>query len=299
MSQREVADPGSDRRLTQIENWPQAENVGDGARPEMLWPGQAQDEHTLRPDVGSEEPITPPRKRNRKRKHGERLPVQNATATVPQRPGSVWAVYEKRFTIEFDMVVPIVEKKDGTPGLWTVRKTSTEMLDRKFRLLNQFQDASMFVRIIEVFLADDTMDMVTRGLRFLHQYHLVHGNLTLSNVLVNPQGEVKIAGIEDCQREGDGPKQCLHDIHQICDIVMYLATKTDDDDRRPDVTRYSSAVLDFVSPAPSATASDLCRHRLLQTSWSTNDLVWLVNFATRTAMQWLVLPLQKFPMEGA
>lgn len=222
MSQREVADPGSDRRLTQIENWPQAENVGDGARPEMLWPGQAQDEHTLRPDVGSEEPITPPRKRNRKRKHGERLPVQNATATVPQRPGSVWAVYEKRFTIEFDMVVPIVEKKDGTPGLWTVRKTSTEMLDRKFRLLNQFQDASMFVRIIEVFLADDTMDMVCERM----ELSLLH----IAEAPLFPQ-ELHLAAIAGQERTSSRACQGRTDVHRShvdsdfsISIIWYMVT---------------------------------------------------------------------------
>ena len=90
---------------------------------------------------------------------------------------------------------------------------------------------------------------------------------------------------------------------------MLLVTKSSGEERRPEETRYSSDVLDFVSQANISTANELSKvlvygpesrkfadhgqHKLITGDWSRDDLVWLFKFTLMTARRRHILPWQE------
>jgi hypothetical protein len=64
---------------------------------------------------------------------------------------------------------------------------------------------------------------------------------------LSQQLKSSIAEPELCRRSGDDAKiNCLRDVKDVGNIVMMLATKSNDSERRLDTERYSSHVVDFL-----------------------------------------------------
>lgn len=157
----------------------------------VLTSGQDESQHLQSLEARPEASTAMPELYSRKRKRQGPLPAQNSPAAIAQRSGSIWTFYEKRFLHDLDGSVTVVEKKDGTPGLWAVRTVPRQNADHQIRLLSQLQNPSLFVNVLEIFVSGSMMHIVRE-----------HMDITLSHILAAPMflQEVHVAAIAGKER---------------------------------------------------------------------------------------------------
>ncbi|KAH6698189.1 kinase-like domain-containing protein [Leptodontidium sp. MPI-SDFR-AT-0119] len=126
---------------------------------------------------------------------------------------------------------------------------------------------------------------ILEAVAYLERQNLEHGSLNCSNVLLSPQGVIKITYQEDC-RDVTSSQTRLADVKAIGYIAMELMQKYHKDDGAiglEDFSRYpsDSDAVDFLAATTSATsAEELLRHRLLRNDVQKEQLKWLVGIAT-------------------
>ncbi|KAH9204407.1 kinase-like domain-containing protein, partial [Leptodontidium sp. 2 PMI_412] len=119
---------------------------------------------------------------------------------------------------------------------------------------------------------------------YLEKQKLEHGSLNCSNILLSPQGVIKITYQETC-RDITSTQPRLADVRAIGYIAMELMQKYHKDDGAiglEDFSRYpsDSDAVDFLAATTSATsAEELLRHKLLRNNVQKEQLKWLVGIA--------------------
>ncbi|KFY32537.1 hypothetical protein V493_00088 [Pseudogymnoascus sp. VKM F-4281 (FW-2241)] len=132
------------------------------------------------------------------------------------------------------------------------------------------------------------LGQILKGLAYLALKGLEHGSLSCSNILLDTDGNIKIAGQERCQELASSDQGHSRDIRALGNITMELMQKYTKDDGAigvDDLERWPSDcnAVGFLSMTTSATSVDkLVQHPLLQCDWDKVDLKWITEFAAVT-----------------
>ncbi|KAE8397176.1 hypothetical protein BDV37DRAFT_289652, partial [Aspergillus pseudonomiae] len=102
---------------------------------------------------------------------------------------------------------------------------------------------------------------ILQGLRYIHeQVDICYGNLTCSDILINEQGEVRIAGIGNSILQKPDPLGKAKDIQAVCHIARKLLRVEEAVDVRGTAGLLAQ---DFAGAPPATTAKGLLQ-RLAQ-----------------------------------
>ncbi|KAE8334763.1 hypothetical protein BDV24DRAFT_156592 [Aspergillus arachidicola] len=105
---------------------------------------------------------------------------------------------------------------------------------------------------------------ILQGLRYIHeQVDICYGNLTCSDILINEQGEVRIAGIGNSILQKPDPLGKAKDIQAVCHIARKLLRVEEAVDVRGTTGLLAQ---DFAGAPPATTAKGLLQHPFLEVS---------------------------------
>ncbi|KAM3547201.1 hypothetical protein ARSEF4850_010161, partial [Beauveria asiatica] len=122
---------------------------------------------------------------------------------------------------------------------------------------------------------------VVKALELLEQHNLRHNHLTCSNILLDPNGRVKLSQ-EDCVESSS--QKDIRDLGRVMMELIQGYAKENENVGLDNPQGWDMEVLDFLSATTSASsASELQKHPFLRT-WQKEKLKGLVSLAMKWAM---------------
>ncbi|KAH7305373.1 kinase-like domain-containing protein [Rhexocercosporidium sp. MPI-PUGE-AT-0058] len=224
---------------------------------------------------------------------------------------SPWKTYEKIYDVELGGLVAVAVRKAGPVELVHVRAFETQAATKTLYVYRQLQHQNI-VTALEAFTTDDSLyivvehmpisleqivrspaypnerqlaailSQVVTGVAYLATEGFEHGSLTCSNILLNTDGDVKIANQECCHVKSEGRTR---DITAVSLITMELMQKYVKEDGAVGVDNLhhwpsNSDALGFLSATTSAaSAAELLKHPLLSRPHQKESLIGLVPLA--------------------
>ncbi|KAF2182663.1 hypothetical protein K469DRAFT_521251, partial [Zopfia rhizophila CBS 207.26] len=195
---------------------------------------------------------------------------------VPVIPGSPWDKYGKTHPRELAGKVTIVVKLPAREEQFVVRSLSGEDVEKKLPNIRQFHHENL-IRTYEIFAYNDAFYLISEfmcislkhvrrcpkypnekqlvaivkqalnGICFLTSKKLAHNALTLSNILINADGSVKIANLEHCKTDDECGRKNAKSLGRV---MMMLMDKDAKEDGELDLTRFdkwSDLAVNFLS----------------------------------------------------
>ncbi|KAH8799662.1 kinase-like domain-containing protein [Xylogone sp. PMI_703] len=238
-----------------------------------------------------------------------------ARGYVMTKEGSPWRNYKRIYQLRLGVGdhVTIAEHKSHPFDLVTMRCFSGPRVGEKLDMLQQIQHPN-FVSAFEAFRFEQSLYIVFEhmpislhyiagnpyinklrlasvlgqilgGLAYLGTKGLEHDSLTCSNILINPDGDVKITDQECCHTHPLGSVS-RRDIRALSLITMELMQGYAKDDRVigvDDLHRWpnGSDAVSFLSETTSASSvGELMKHPLMLLPWQKEKLKGLVSLAS-------------------
>ncbi|PVH70393.1 hypothetical protein DL98DRAFT_136623 [Cadophora sp. DSE1049] len=126
------------------------------------------------------------------------------------------------------------------------------------------------------------LGQVVTGMAYLAVEGSRHQSLTCSNILLNTDGDVKIADQECCHKTSE-PKGTPHDLSALSSITMELMQKYVNEDGAIDnLQRWPSNSDDvglLSATTSAASAAELLQHPLLSRPWQKESLIDIISLA--------------------
>ncbi|KAH6703064.1 kinase-like domain-containing protein [Leptodontidium sp. MPI-SDFR-AT-0119] len=224
---------------------------------------------------------------------------------------SPWKKYEKFYDVELGGPVEVAIRKAAPVELVHVRAFVTQAAEKTLHVYRQLQHPNI-VTALEAFTTDSGLYIVLEhmplslepivrspaypdarqlaailgqiitGVAYIAAEGFEHGSLTCSNILLNTDGDVKIANQECCHVKSDGRPRDIRALSSITMELMQKYVKEDGAVGVDDLHRWpsNSDAVGFLSATTSAaSAAELLEHPLLSRPHQKESLIGLVSLA--------------------
>ncbi|KAH7111360.1 kinase-like domain-containing protein, partial [Dendryphion nanum] len=224
---------------------------------------------------------------------------------------SPWTKYEEVFDVELGELVKVAIQNAPTTKLVSVRVFPAPAAEKTLHMYRRVQHQNI-VAALDAFTTDDglyvvlehmplTLEWIVRspaypnerqlaailgqildGVAYLAAEGLEHGSLSCSDILINTDGDVKIANQHACRLK---PQQSVGDLRALSSITMELMQKYVKEDGAIGIDNLhrwhsNSDAVSFLSATTSVeSAAELRKHPLLSRPWRKESLIGLVSLA--------------------
>ncbi|KAH7330038.1 hypothetical protein BKA65DRAFT_527718 [Rhexocercosporidium sp. MPI-PUGE-AT-0058] len=204
---------------------------------------------------------------------------------------SPWEKYEKFYDVELGGPVEVAIRKAAPVELVHVRAFVTQAAEKTLHVYRQLQHPNIPLSLEPIVRSPAYPDarqlaailgQIITGVAYLAAEGFEHGSLTCSNILLNTDGDVKIANQECCHVKSDGRPRDIRALSSITMELMQKYVKEDGAVGVDDLHRWpsNSDAVGFLSATTStASAAELLEHPLLSRPHHKESLIGLVSLA--------------------